>query len=322
MRTGTVYKRSRCGRKFVGTTCENCSSDQFSWAYIVDVGPIGGRRQQRSRSGFGTKREAVRALAIVQGEMARGDYIAPSDLTVTDYLVDKWLPAISLTIRPSTLLTYETHVVKHIVPAIGHYGLQSVRGGTLNEFYAQLLSRGQLSHTTVRHIHTTLRGAFRHAVQLEHLRRNPADQATPPSRSRDQSPKTWSRSDLSSFLSSVSTDRMLAAWTLLATTGMRRGEALGLKWDDMDLEEGWASINRSLITVGYRMEMTQPKTMRGRRRVALDRRTNRTLQDHRKNQLEERLAYGEGWTKDDLVFVREDGRPTHPMRSRSCSTLE
>jgi integrase len=123
---------------------------------------------------------------------------------------------------------------------------------------------------------------------------------------------TWKPQELRAFLEHVRNDRLFAAFLLLATTGMRRGEALGLRWEDVDLDEGWVSVTRSLISVGYDVKVSEPKTQRGRRRVALDSTTVAVLRDHRKSQLEERMAWGPAWRENGHVFAREDGSPIHP----------
>jgi integrase len=99
---------------------------------------------------------------------------------------------------------------------------------------------------------------------------------------------------------------------LLATTGMRRGEVLGARWQDVDLDEAWLAVRQTLIAVGYEVQVSEPKTERSRRRIGLDAATVTALRAHRARQLQERLAWGEAWTDSGLVFTKEDGTPLHP----------
>lgn len=113
----------------------------------------------------------------------------------------------------------------------------------------------------------------------------------------------------------VHDDRLYGMWLLYATTGLRRGEALGLKWSQLDLERGQAAISEARVTAGYAVRESTPKTDRGRRSVALDPATVAALREHRKRQVSEQLAYGAGYVQTGgLVFVQEDGRPLHPDR--------
>jgi integrase len=123
---------------------------------------------------------------------------------------------------------------------------------------------------------------------------------------------TWSAQELRRFLENIQDDRLYAAFLLAATTGMRRGELLGLHWRDTDLDAARVSIRRTLITVGYELAWSTPKTDRGRRNVALDPATAETLRTHRARQLEERLVLGSAYQDDDLVFCQPDGTPVHP----------
>ena len=109
-------------------------------------------------------------------------------------------------------------------------------------------------------------------------------------------------------------DRLVAAWHLLATTGMRRGELLGLRWVDVDLEGAFLSVRQTRVSVDYQVEVGTPKTERGTRTVALDPATVAVLHEHRSRQLEERLAWGPAWTDSGLVLTREDGTEIHPQR--------
>ena len=93
---------------------------------------------------------------------------------------------------------------------------------------------------------------------------------------------------------------------------MRRGEALGLGWDAVDLDSARISIRRALVVVDYQLVWSEPKTPRSRRVVALDAGSVAALRAHRKRQLEERLAWGPAYEDSGLVFTREDGTPLHP----------
>ena len=123
----------------------------------------------------------------------------------------------------------------------------------------------------------------------------------------------WNASQLAGFLSSVSDDRLSALWRLMAMTGMRRGEVLGLRWDDLDLEAATITIRRALVPLGGKVEVSEPKTVRGRRRIALDALTLQALKDHAGRQADEQSAC-ENWNETGYIFTTADGQPLDPHR--------
>lgn len=126
--------------------------------------------------------------------------------------------------------------------------------------------------------------------------------------------RTWTADQLRAFLEHTAEHRLHAAFVLLATTGMRRGECLGLRWSDLDLTAGRLSIVQTVIAVNHEVRIGSPKTARGRRTVALDKGTVAVLHRHRQQQLAERLIMGSGFTDHGLAFCRPDGEPLHPER--------
>lgn len=288
------------------------------WAVIVDVGrDAAGHRKQRWHSGFETKRDASRALTEILGRLQNGSYVEPSKQTVSGFMRE-WLNATRATVRPSTWASYRLMVEAHIVPGLGAVSLQQLAPPILNAFYAELLASGRrngkggLSARTVRYVHMILRRSLSEAVRWQRLTRNVADQADPPHPHANREMRTWTAFELRSFLEHVSPHRFYAAFVLAGTTGMRRGEVLGLRWRDLDLDAGRAAISQTLLSVGYTVFFSTPKTAKGRRSIALDAVTVASLREHRRRQLKERLAFGAGYGDQDLVFVREDGTPVHP----------
>jgi integrase len=124
--------------------------------------------------------------------------------------------------------------------------------------------------------------------------------------------KTWSAEQLAAFLASVREDRLHSLWHTLALTGMRRGEALGLLWEDVDLEAARISVRRALVPSGREVVVSEPKTARGRRSVALDPETIEVLKARAASQLGEQQEWGDGWTETGLVFTQENGEALHP----------
>ncbi|MDQ3104651.1 MAG: site-specific integrase [Actinomycetota bacterium] len=241
--------------------------------------------------------------------------------------MEEWLATIAPTVRPSTHYSYARNLRLHVLPYLGSTPLAAVDGGVLNGLYASLLASGRKNHEggglsarSVSYVHTIAHRAFKDAVKWGRLVRNPANAADPPRATSSGSPDmvTWTAEQLRTFLDGVRGDRLSAAYLSLATTGMRRGEALGLRWADLDLDAGRAAIRQTVIAVNHHPVIGTPKTAKGRRTVRLDTATVAALREHRKQQAAERLQMGTGWADHDLVFCRVDGDLLHPERfSRS-----
>lgn len=290
--------------------------------YVVleDRDPTTGQRRQRWVStGSPRKRDALDQEIRLKAQRLRGINAVPSTDKLGDFLVDSWLPSIRSTVRTSTYQSYEQIVRTHLSPRIGAIPLRAIAPTTLNQMYADLLDCGRLdghgglSPKSVRNIHIVAHKALGDAVRWDLLARNPADLADPPRVARREA-ESWSPEQLSSFLNYVGGHRLRAAFRLTAMTGMRRGEVLGLRWSDVDFTAGRLSVQRTLLSVAYKIVISEPKTAKGRRSIALDAETMADLRDHRRRQLEERMAAGELWQDSDAVFTNEVGQPIHPDR--------
>jgi integrase len=282
-----------------------------SYSVVLDLGRgPDGRRVRKWHSGYRTKRDAERARVELLATLDRGSYVEPSKLTVAAFLRDHWLPSLRAQVRSGTWAEHHSKVEVHLAPALGGVLLQRLGPGHLNAVYAELLERG-LSARTVAHVHATARRALADAVRWQLVTRNVALQASPPRPGRPEL-RTWDAPELRAFLEHVAADRLYALWLLAASTGMRRGEVLGVQWPDVDLAAARVAVRRALVTVGHQVVVSEPKTARGRRSVALDPTTVAALKGWRKGQAAERLAWGPAWTNSGYVFTREDGRPLHP----------
>jgi len=322
-----------------------------SWEYIVDVGmaaaqrcescgrrfwierrpravcpKCGGalreteERRRETKSGFATQKECQAVMNKLLVAVDEHNYTAPTKASVKDYLKKEWLPAVKATIRPSTYNSYVQHVECHIVPHIGTVKLQKLSGSQVNALYAKLAETGKkdantgLSPMTIHHVHACLHKACKDAVRWGHISRNPLDAADPPRKKGDgtREMRTWTKEQLKAFLEAVADDRLSALWYTIAFTGMRRGEALGLRWRDVDLENSRLSVRRALIPINREVVVSEPKTAKGRRVVALDPSTIEVLKAQAARQLNEQDEWDEAWIDSGLVFTAENGGPLDP----------
>jgi integrase len=288
-----------------------------TWTIVLDVGadPVTGKRRQKSKGGFPTRRAAEAALRNLAASVDADRFVERSTKTVGEYL-DEWLEVVQPRLRPTTWNSYRQSVA-HIKSRIGAVPLQSLAPLDVENLHKQLLAtRGRngrlLNPKTVRGVHIVLRKALADAERLGLVVRNAAAAAKPPVPAKYEH-TTWTAEQLALFLDSIEGERLAAAFVLLATTGMRRGEALGLRWGDLDLPAGRLSIVQTITTVRDKIVISPPKTSRSRRSVSLDPVTVAALRDHRRRQNEERLWAGEAWSNtSDLVFTNEVGEAVHP----------
>lgn len=240
-----------------------------------------GTPRQRVKRGFLTQKEAAKALRdlIRSGERA-GGYVPPTKQTLGEYL-DEWLEGIR--VAPSTEASYRKNVRVHIKPRIGSTTLALLSTSKIDAFYRELEREGRadgtggLSARTVRYVHTILRKALADAIKDagRGLVTNPADNASPPSAKAAKAPEMvwWSPGDAQQFLTwaeeNVHEDYVVA-WKVALATGMRRGELLGLRWKDVDLDNRTIAVARSVTTVkskGEKQRLIEGPTKSGRTRV-------------------------------------------------------
>jgi integrase len=212
--------------------------------------PVTGLRRQHHKAGFRTGREAEAELRYILGEIDRGTFVAPTRRRLGDYLRE-WLEGLDL--APNTTADYHMLVESRIIPVLGNRRIDEVTPEVLDEFYRRLLLEGGrnrqgLSRRSVRLVHTILRKAFADGVKRGTLATNPVARATPPKQARREF-HTWSANELRRFLEAAQEHRLYPALFVAATTGMRRSEILGLRWGDVDLEAGRASVQQRLVLV-------------------------------------------------------------------------
>jgi integrase len=163
-----------------------------------------------------------------------------------------------------------------------------------------------LSAQTVKHIHRTLSQALKHAVRQGVLFKNPAADVQPP-RPEEREIKILSKGEIGTILRAARGTPLYAPITVAVTTGLRRGELLGLRWSDIDLDAGLLTVNRALEQIGGTITFKAPKTKRSRRTITLPSITVEVLREHKAAQAQERLRMGLG--RPELVFARPDGSP-------------
>ncbi len=311
-RRGRVYRRCACrddaGRQ-LGQSCPRLASDgkHGVWYYAVDLPSTAGKRKTMRRGGFSTKAAASRALADVTNRAAHGVQVDDRE-TVATFLT-RWLQVKASEAKPTTLRSYRAHVDNVIAPAIGHVPIERLRAEHVEQLLVDAMhGRGPV---TVRRIHATLRSALSYGVKTRRLQFNVARNVTPPNGPRPEV-QPWSAAELAVFLRHVETDRLGPLFEVIAATGLRRGEALGLRWTDLDLGNRTARIRQTVVDVGGRLQFSTPKTRSSEATVPLTERAVLALLQWRLGQDIDRQAWGAAYEDHGLVFARENGAPLRP----------
>lgn len=283
------------------------------------VDPLTGKERRRWYAAGPRKSDAQHMVTELMKRKIDGEYRPPDRVTLGSYLTQRWLPTKRSQLRPSTYDSYRRNIDLHVIPAIGHIPLQRLAPEDLDSLYSALAEdrpegRRGLAPKTIHSIHQTLHKALADAARKGSVVRNVAALADPPklSSAKKRAMRVWDAEQLRQFLDSAENHRLYPAYYLAASTGMRRGEVLGLQWTDVDLDGRRLSVNQAVISVAYAVQISDVKTGTGRRTIDLDPRTVAVLRSWRKRQLEERLALGETYEDHGLVFARPEGTPIHP----------
>lgn len=308
---GSIYRDPRNGR----------------WVGMLDLGWREGRRVRKTVRGA-TRRNVAEELTRLRGDVQRG-MTPPTDerMTVSAHLA-AWLVDVRGSVRPSTWISYEGHVRLYIAPAIGRVRLTQLTPQHVRSLL-EVVARAGRSPRTAQLTHAVLRRALGQATRDGLVARNVASLVQAPQVRRTEI-QPLTPEEARTFLEAVQGDRLEALYTVALALGLRQGEALALRWADVDLDSGRLTVRGSLSRIprqmradddggrGTRYRIAEPKTARSRRTMLMPQLVVSALRDHRRRQLEERLWAGSRWHEEwDLVFATTIGTP---LDARNVST--
>ena len=287
------------------------------WYAVIYEGldPITGRERRRWHAAGSSQGDAER-LAARLAKQHNGRKDQARSLTFGAYLTRRWLPGKRVNLATSTYDSYRRKVERHILPTLGRVPIRRLRAEQLDALYESMLrptdGTKPLAPKTVLEVHLIIRGALAAAAKNGLVNRNVALLANAPRlRSIPKvEPETWTAQQLQAFLATAAGHRLFPALWVLAATGMRRSELLGLKWPDIDLTKGAIKLNRGLVSVGYELYESRCKTANARRRIELDPTTVDVLTAWHQWQRAERSAVGAA--APTQVFTDCGGEPVHP----------
>lgn len=267
-----------------------------------------------------TRAEVAEKLTVALAGVQNGTFVEPTRVTVSQWL-DVWLQKYKKPeLRPTTFDSYETMIRVHLTPAIGALQLKDLRSDQLQHLYNEKTKAG-LSATTVRYIHTVARMALAQAVKNGLVPRNVAEATTRPRQvKKDIQPLTLEQVSL--LFKTIEADRLFPAICLEFNTGLRRGELLALRWQDINLKDETLTVRQGLVRVtnhgahdGKRktaLVFQEPKTSSSRRTIPLSEEVLAELKRWKSRQAQEKLQLGQGYQDIGLVFCQENGTPLEP----------
>lgn len=287
-------------------------------AYWFTTDPATGKRRQHSKGGFRTQKEARSHLNGIMDKVDTGAWKPDAKLTVKQLLEDHWLPAKRLSGRRVGTIDHYENVVDHwLVPNLGAIPAASLTPAHVQALVAKLATtktakgRNGLSARSLQMAVGTLKSAYKWAVKTGLLSRDPIAGVDRPTVG-EQPSDSWTVAEARAFLSATNGKRLGFAWALLLTRGLRRGDLCGLRWPEIDLDAGRASITATRIVVAGAALDSAPKTRRGVRTIPLDANLVGLLRTHWARQAAEKLAAGEAYQDGGWLVADELGRPYHP----------
>src|SRR5450759_575525 len=254
-----------------------------------------------------TRQDAAQKLARAMDAASKGLLRQPSRLTVSGFL-ERWLEeTVKLRVRPLTYAGYAVNVRRHIIPALGDIRLDRLSPEQVQNFLNHKLQDG-LSSKTVTYIRQVLRTSLDQGLRWNLISRNVVTLVPGPRKER-KAIHPLQPDDIGKVLDAVAGRRLEALYVTTLALGLRRGEVLGLQWEDIDFRTGRLRVQRQLQRFGGRLHLVEPKTDRARRVLDLPQSVVKVLTDHQKRQVIERLTAGAHWDEHDLIFPTTTGTP-------------
>jgi integrase len=268
-----------------------------------------------------TRAEVSEKLTKALSDRANGIVYDNENITIGEYL-DVWLKgSVYGSVRQSTYDRDTNLVNNHIKPVLGSLKLKKLNSAHVQNFYRNRLDTG-LSASTVRKIHDILRRGLAEAVDWHLTQRNVADVVKPP-RPVPKEIVALSTDETRRLLDAAAEDRLEALYMLAVHTGMRQGEMLALRWQDVDIENAVLSVRRTLTRRGGKVAFGEPKTKKSRRSIRLTPQAVDALRAHLERQLRDMEILGDHYQDQGLIFTTDTGAPINPsnLRQRSFTPL-
>jgi integrase len=292
-----------------------------SWAIVVRVrDPKTGKSKPHWHTVKGSRKDAEKELTRILHQIDTNTYLTPSKMTVAEYL-RKWLKRQEKRISANSLSAntwrgYRTNVENHIIPYLGDIRLIKLRAADVDDLFSEYLAEKDLSGTTLLYVFRTLNKALNDAVKREEINRNPVAIIERPRKGDIDIRVLQNINEVNLLKEALRETILYGPVMLILTTGLRRGEALGLRWCDLDFENRILRVKKQLThdPISRKIKLTKLKTKTSNKPLKISKFTAKLLQNRKAEQEKERKFVGSGWrNKDSLVFTWPDGRKINPI---------
>lgn len=280
------------------------------WFYCLTLGKdANGKRIQIKKRGFETEKKAKKALRDAQVQADKGAYIQPSKTSYGDY-INEWFNNRKDTLGRMTVKTAEGNIKNHILPYIGYIQLSDLNVMHIERFIGQLRKKG-LAESTIKKIFSLVSSSLISASKKEIIPKNVASLADNKPKVRRKQVDVWDAHEVKNFLDFVKSynTRYYIVFHLALTTGMRQGEILGLRWQDIDYGRNIITVRQSLNHDG--LDFSAPKTENSIRSITIDEFTSQALKLHQKF-IEAEKEESSLYIDKDLVTPTKSGRQCNP----------
>lgn len=281
------------------------------WEGAVTNGTTAKGNPKRIRIYGESRTEVAAQLADLLSAQGNGLLVKPEQTTLQQYLL-QWLEFKAMQVRETTLENYTLVLNKHAISKLGRKKLQKVTPIDLQHLYTQMQVSG-LSSRSVRYTHSLLNGAFKQALRWGLVARNPAEALMLPKKETYE-PTVWTGEQALNFLAISRTEPgpYYTLFLLATVTGMRRGELLGLQWNDIGWSNCLIRVERSVAAVKGGRRINKPKTIKGKRKVYVSPDLLDVLKEHKAQQQLDRTKAGEFWQNSGFIFTNEIGEGLYP----------
>ena len=289
-----------------------------TYSVVVDTGrDENGKRKQKWFNGYKSSKEAEKALIKILNQLEDNSYLDVEKMTVREYLKN-WLETyVDVNLSKTTARGYRVNIEKHIIPSLGNIPLHKLQPIHIQDLYNKKVKNGRcdgkggLSAKSVIYIHRVLRKALSQAVKLQILSKNAADFVDTPKKKTYQA-KILNEDEIQLLLNAFRGTNIFIPVVLAISTGLRRGESLGLRWGDIDFEQKTLTISQTILPTNEGYTFDTPKSEKSHRTIVVADNITKLLQHHKRLQENNKKLLGKAYNDFDLVSCYPDGKPFSP----------